>query len=185
MVGQRPSDVFDGAPAVELRDLIAFASRLLTRMELQPSHLSARVPRTPYIVVKARGGTPAMSRDHTCLCDLDGNPLAGRELPAEVPLHLAIYRARPDVTAIGHTHQPAATALLTKTSDARNDIPRYPSSEQISTSERGIELARILGPASIAHLHNHGMAIVGSSIDDVAARAAELELWARLHEAAP
>ena len=176
------ADVFGSAPAVELRDVIAFASRLLTRMGVRPSHLSARLPGTPYIVVKARGGAPEMTRDHTCLCDLDGNTLAGRELPAEVPLHLEIYRARSDVHAIGHTHQPAATAVLTALPGEREDIPRYPSSEQIATTERGVELARILGGAPMAHLHDHGMAIVGTSIDEVAARAAELELWARLRD---
>ena len=91
---------------------------------------------------------------------------------------------RPDVTAIGHTHQPVATKLLTATPGVRSDIPRYPSSEQISTTERGIELARILGSTSMAHMHDHGMAIVGTSIDEVAARAADLELWARLNEKA-
>jgi ribulose-5-phosphate 4-epimerase/fuculose-1-phosphate aldolase len=175
-------DVFGSAPALELRDTIASACRLLGRMGVQPSHLSARLPGTPYIVVKARGVSPELNRDHMCLCDLDGNALAGRELPAEVPLHLEIYRARPDVHAIGHTHQPIATAILTKTASVRGDIPRYPSQEQISTTERGVELARVLGGAAMAHLHEHGMAIVGTSVDEVAARAAELELWARLHE---
>jgi ribulose-5-phosphate 4-epimerase/fuculose-1-phosphate aldolase len=164
--------------------LIVFATRLLTRMCIQPSHLSARVPGTPYIVVKARGASLELKRDHTCLCDLDGNTLAGRELPAEVPLHLEIYRSRPDVGAIGHTHQPVATLLLTNTPSARTDIPHYPSSELINTTERGVELARTLGTAAMAHLNGHGMAIVGINIDEVTARAAELELWARLHEKA-
>jgi L-fuculose-phosphate aldolase len=41
----------------------------------------------------------------------DGAVRPGRRLPSrELPLHLAIYRARPDVGAIVHTHSPHATA---------------------------------------------------------------------------
>ena len=43
---------------------------------------------------------------------LDGDPVerAGGEPSLEWPLHAAIYRARPDVGAVVHTHSPYATA---------------------------------------------------------------------------
>jgi L-fuculose-phosphate aldolase len=50
---------------------------------------------------------------------LDGTELDGAAVEAplaptsELPLHLAIYRARPEAGAIVHTHSPAATALST------------------------------------------------------------------------
>jgi L-fuculose-phosphate aldolase len=45
---------------------------------------------------------------------LDGTVVEGPLAPtSELPLHLAIYAARPEVSAIVHTHSPAATALST------------------------------------------------------------------------
>jgi L-fuculose-phosphate aldolase len=43
---------------------------------------------------------------------LDGAPHRGPLLPSsETPFHLAIYHARPDISAIVHCHSPHATAL--------------------------------------------------------------------------
>jgi L-fuculose-phosphate aldolase len=43
---------------------------------------------------------------------LDGTAPQGRLLPSsETPFHLAIYRARPELSAIVHCHSPHATAL--------------------------------------------------------------------------
>src|SRR5215469_4991566 len=45
---------------------------------------------------------------------LDGTAVDAPLAPtSELPLHLAIYAARPEVGAIVHTHSPAATALST------------------------------------------------------------------------
>jgi L-fuculose-phosphate aldolase len=45
---------------------------------------------------------------------LDGTPVEAPLAPtSELPLHLAVYAARPEVRAIVHTHSPAATALST------------------------------------------------------------------------
>jgi L-fuculose-phosphate aldolase len=47
---------------------------------------------------------------------LDGAPVEARLAPSsELPLHLAVYAARPEAGAIVHTHSPAATALSTLT----------------------------------------------------------------------
>lgn len=44
--------------------------------------------------------------------DLDGRRLEGRFVPSsELPMHLAIYRQRPDVRAICHAHPPVATGF--------------------------------------------------------------------------
>jgi L-fuculose-phosphate aldolase len=43
---------------------------------------------------------------------LDGTPVEAPLAPtSELPLHLAVYAARPDAGAVVHTHSPAATAL--------------------------------------------------------------------------
>jgi L-fuculose-phosphate aldolase len=50
----------------------------------------------------------------------DGTPSAGRRRPSsELPLHLAVFAARPDLRAIVHTHSPFATTF----SVAHREIP--------------------------------------------------------------
>jgi ribulose-5-phosphate 4-epimerase/fuculose-1-phosphate aldolase len=167
--------------ALGLREQIAFGCRVLHRLGVAPSHISARLPNSAYVVVKTRGGSPGgTTRDQVCVVNMDGKLVAGEgEPPAELPLHLEIYRVRADVDAIGHTHQPSATALIGTPDAARSDVPTYPYSDQIRTTEQGSALARALGAAAMVHLRDHGMAITGASVDEVVARAVELETWAR------
>jgi L-fuculose-phosphate aldolase len=50
--------------------------------------------------------------DDICTIDMEGNQLAGkRKRTSEIMLHLAIYKARPDVKAVIHSHPPHATAF--------------------------------------------------------------------------
>src|SRR5437867_2646305 len=47
-----------------------------------------------------------------CMVDLEGNQISGkRKRTSEINLHLAIYKARPDVKAVIHSHPPHATAF--------------------------------------------------------------------------
>jgi L-fuculose-phosphate aldolase len=66
-----------------------------------------RVLCTPTGVSKGR-----MSAEDLIVCDLDGRKIEGqRERTSEINMHLAIYRRRPDVRAVVHTHPPAATGF--------------------------------------------------------------------------
>src|SRR3954466_7054730 len=50
--------------------------------------------------------------DDICTVDLEGKQLSGkRKRTSEILLHLAIYKARPDVRAVVHSHPPHATAF--------------------------------------------------------------------------
>ena len=50
--------------------------------------------------------------DDICAVDLEGKQLGGkRKRTSEILLHLAIYKARPDVKAVVHSHPPHATAF--------------------------------------------------------------------------
>jgi ribulose-5-phosphate 4-epimerase/fuculose-1-phosphate aldolase len=53
-----------------------------------------------------------MNADDVCVLDLELNQVAGEHKPSvESGMHAAVYRARPDVNAIVHTHQVYASAL--------------------------------------------------------------------------
>src|SRR3954470_22509580 len=50
--------------------------------------------------------------DDICTVDLEGKQLSGKhKRTSEILLHLAIYKARPDVKAVVHSHPPHATAF--------------------------------------------------------------------------
>jgi len=47
-----------------------------------------------------------------CTVDIEGNQVSGkRKRTSEILLHLAIYKARPDIKAVVHSHPPHATAF--------------------------------------------------------------------------
>jgi L-fuculose-phosphate aldolase len=53
-----------------------------------------------------------MTPDMMVIVDTDGTKLAGdREASSELPMHLEIYRNRPDVNAVVHAHPPLATGF--------------------------------------------------------------------------
>jgi len=80
-------------------------------------HCSARIPGTDTVVIKPKHSTRTRSPeqlggDDMSIINLDGELIEGSERPpAECFIHTEIYRARPDVNAVVHTHQPAATTL--------------------------------------------------------------------------
>jgi L-fuculose-phosphate aldolase len=50
--------------------------------------------------------------DDLCVVDIEGKQVAGsRKRTSEILLHLSIYKARPDVRAVIHSHPPHATAF--------------------------------------------------------------------------
>jgi L-fuculose-phosphate aldolase len=53
-----------------------------------------------------------MSPDMLVITDYEGRKLAGERDPSsELPMHLAVYRRRADVTAVVHAHPPVATGF--------------------------------------------------------------------------
>jgi L-ribulose-5-phosphate 4-epimerase len=76
-------------------------------------NVSARDPQTGYVVIKPSGVRYEDLRpEHMAIVDLDGNQIEGDLKPSsDAASHLYIYRHRPDVNGIVHTHSPYATAF--------------------------------------------------------------------------
>src|SRR6478672_13112785 len=56
--------------------------------------------------------------DDICTVDMEGKQVAGkRKRTSEILMHLAIYKARPDVKAVVHSHPPHATAFAVASVD--------------------------------------------------------------------
>jgi L-ribulose-5-phosphate 4-epimerase len=182
-----------------LRELIALGCRILAKLELVDylGHVSARVPGTDMVLIRARGSEQGnqlhMTYKQVSLVNIDAVKIAGDfPVPDETKLHTEIYRARPDVNAVVHTHQPLATifgdlerpilpmqgvmAQVVK----QGAIPIYRSARKVTTTEHGAEVAKVLGEKEIVHLQNHGVTIAGQTVQEVVVNAIWLEHQAKL-----
>ncbi|MDZ4198363.1 MAG: class II aldolase/adducin family protein [Kiritimatiellia bacterium] len=115
----------------------------------------------------------------------DGCHVRGARKPStECPLHLAIYRARPDVGAIFHTHSPSATGLASIQEELRpllietlgylGGIATLPYARTASTA-----LAEAAATAARDHdtllLPNHGVVTLAADIETARQRCEILE----------
>jgi len=138
-----------------------------------------------------------MTLDDLVVVDLDGNVVEGERGPtSEKALHLACYRAFPEVGGVIHSHARFATmfAVVREAVPAAieevvvhvgGDVPvcEYRTT---GTDELGDEVASRLGDRSAVLLANHGMVTIGASpekalhVAGVVERTAEIVWGARL-----
>jgi L-fuculose-phosphate aldolase len=150
-------------------------------------HVSVRLAPEPLVLIKAAGvGLGGVEAHHVATVDLEGSNLTpGLALHDETALHLGIYRARPDVGAVVHTHPlsvQAATMLeLPEGIYSQDGVPfhrllsQYDTAELISDTGRGARFAACLGPNRGALLRSHGLVTVGADIVEATALALLLE----------
>jgi L-fuculose-phosphate aldolase len=133
----------------------------------------------------------AMLPDDIVEIDLEGRRTGGSERKAssEWPFHAAIYKARPDATAIVHTHSPYATAL----SCARRDIPAFHymialgGGADIRCATYATFGTQALADNAVAALEgrravllaNHGVITIGQTLAGAQTLAGEVENLAR------
>lgn len=178
----------------ELRELVAQAGQVLTALGLVDylGHASARVPGTDRVVVKPKHSPAvrsmaALGPADMVVVDLDGTLVDGTARPpAEVFIHTEIYRARPDVGAVVHTHQRAATlagvlglpirpVLHVPATFVPSDPPTWPHPVLVDTAGRGRDLAAALGDERFCHLQGHGIVSVAADVREATVGAAMLE----------
>jgi L-ribulose-5-phosphate 4-epimerase len=95
--------------------IVATARLLVARGYLMATggNLSMRIPGSDaFAITPSNYDYLKMTPQDVCVLDLDLHPLAGERKPSvEAGMHAAIYRVRPDVNAVVHTHQVYASAL--------------------------------------------------------------------------
>jgi len=190
------------APDPGLIDKLVVANRILYGRSVVDGfgHVSARHDNSPGHFLLARNLAPGLvRRDDIMVFDLDGAALdgAGRRVYLERFIHGEIYRARPDVQAIVHSHSPSVIPF---------GVTRYPlrpvfhasgflgegaalfeirevaadTDMLISTGALGAALARALGSRSAVLMRGHGSTVVGVSLEQVVYRAIYTEVNAKL-----
>jgi ribulose-5-phosphate 4-epimerase/fuculose-1-phosphate aldolase len=142
-------------------------------------HMSARSAPAERFWLKGAGlGLEEITPTDFLELDLDGNVLAGtRGRHLEYPIHSEIYRRRPDVGAVVHTHPLYATAFGALLSELRPlthegsffvppPMPKFDqTSDLITTPELGTAVAQVLGDRQALFLVKHGIIVVGDSIE--------------------
>ncbi|NKY97606.1 L-ribulose-5-phosphate 4-epimerase [Nocardiopsis alborubida] len=98
-----------------LRTLVCALHAELPRWNLvtwTSGNVSARVPGADLMVIKPSGVSyDDLAPADMVVCDLDGRPVEGDHRPSsDTSAHAYVYRARPDVGGVAHTHSPYATA---------------------------------------------------------------------------
>ena len=150
-------------------------------------HVSARVPGTNRIVINSRDASrEIVQAANIVTVDLDGNKVAGKEgEPDETWMHLSIYRARPDVMSVVHSHALYSTAftiarkpllpVTVRGAIFADGVPEYPEAGKIVNREQGDTLAEALGSHRAVLLRMHGAAVVGAYLEEAFAATIQFE----------
>ena len=189
-------------PDPALVDKLVLANRILYDQGVVDGlgHVSVRHDSMPDVFLLSCSRAPGLVvKDDIDCFDLDGNAAsASVNRPyLERYIHGGIYRARPDVIAVVHSHSPNVIAFgatgnrlrpifhmagFLGGGSAHYDI-RDASGDTdllVRSSELGRYLAAALGRHSCVLMRGHGSTTVGASIEQVVYRAIYAEVNARL-----
>jgi len=133
--------------------------------------------------------------DDVLVCDLDVEPVLGDGVPSSESLaHIAIYRARPDVGAVIHTHSVHASAFAVSgrpipcvldeqvvSLGGAIEVAEYASSASEELAERAVAA---LGDRAAVLLRHHGVIGVGADLEEAAGVVELVERVARICVAA-
>lgn len=171
------------AARAELVDAI----RMLERANVVDynGHFSARVGGNRLLINSGPSVRGALKPADIIAIDMDGKPLDGNvPPPLEFHLHAEIYRARPEVNAVVHTH-PRWSTYLSMTGTPYKPvyaqgvllgaIPTFDSPNSINTKPMGQQLAKELGDRPSILLKSHGVTVVGADIVEAFTLAIYLE----------
>jgi ribulose-5-phosphate 4-epimerase/fuculose-1-phosphate aldolase len=194
-------DYADLDPAIAA-DLVA-ANHILAHNGVLDSfgHVSVRDPRDPNRYLQMQAIAPRdVSVADLITFDLDSNAVnaRGRPIYRERFIHGQIYKLRPDVNAVVHSHSPTVIPFSVTEKPLRaifhnghflgQATPvweiRAAAGEQnnmlVLTNELGRSLAEALGEGSVVLMRGHGNAVAGPDLKTAVFRAIYTEVNAKL-----
>jgi len=180
------------AESLHLRRELAYACRILAangQNDTVYGHVTYRETGAQTFWMKPSTlGLDEITPETLIRVDLEGNIVEG-ELPRhlEFPIHAEIFRTRPTITCVVHTH-PIYSIAFAATGEPLHavshegaqftppDVPRFTrTSDLIITRELGEEVARTMGGSLACYLINHGIVVAGNTIDQAVVSAINLE----------
>lgn len=165
-------------------------------------HVSVRSPDNPDHYFLARNMAPGLvTREDLIEFDLDGNVVDGdtRKVYLERYIHGEIYRARPDVMAVVHSHSPSVVPFsVVKSSPLRpvchmsgfigrqapnfeiRDVAGDATDLLITSPKLGAALSDTLGNNTVVLMRGHGSTVVAPTLKQAVYRAVYVEVNAKL-----
>ena len=184
-----------------LEDIVA-ANRILADQGVLDGfgHVSLRHPKNPERYFLSCSRAPELvSRDDIMEYDLDSNPVdpRGRAMYLERFIHGEIFRSRPEVNAVVHTHSPSIVPFAASSVALRPiyhmsgflaaGVPVFEIREAAGMTDLlirdpalGRALAKSLGAKPVALMRGHGNVVVAESLQLAVYRAIYTEVNARL-----
>ncbi len=165
-------------------------------------NVSGRDPETGYVIIKPSGVKYEDLRpEHLVVLDVNGNRIEGDlKASSDTASHLYIYRQRPDVNGIVHTHSPYATAFaavgqpipvyLTALADEFGGPIPCGGFALIGGEEIGKVVVEAIGSSPAVLLKNHGVFTLGKNAEAAVKAAVMTEdaartVWYALQLGAP
>lgn len=183
-------------------DDLVIATKILVNEQVIDGfgHVSVRNPERSDRYFMTRDNYGGFNEENYIIeLDLDSNPCKHKEIKPSLErfIHGEIYRARPDVNAIVHTHSPALIPFgVSKTplqplyhmcGFLAAGSPIFDIQDKhgmtnmlVQSSELGHDLALSLGKSALVLMRGHGATIVGTSLKEAVFRAVYATINAHL-----
>lgn len=178
----------------EIRRAVAETARQMSLRGLThgaSGNVSARIGDGVFAVTPTGMPHATQAAADVVLVDGAGNTVDGTRRPtSELPMHLSVYRHRPDVGAVVHTHSDMATtfAVLGENLPAVHYVLGFAGPRVLcapyatyGTQELGANALEALGDRYAALLGNHGVLAVGPSLGAALTVAESVEVVAGLY----
>ena len=166
---------------------VAIATRVLAVLGLfdMHGHISIREGDVMYICDRGASRLTVPLDQIAAVRISDGERLSKAMPPSETALHLAAYRAKPEIGSAAHYHPLHATAFavagkpLEVASNAGayfgGTIPVHDNPELIRSDALGAPVTKDMGAASAVLLRGHGALVVGGDVQECVTAALYLE----------
>jgi ribulose-5-phosphate 4-epimerase/fuculose-1-phosphate aldolase len=191
-----------GPVAASVLEDLAAASRILAAQNVVDAfgHVSLRHPSAPDRYLMAKSISPArVTPEDIIEYDLDSNPVNanGRGSFLERFIHGEIFKARPDVMSVVHSHSPSVVpfglvgvpmqAMFHNAGFIAAGVPVFDIAEKfgatdmlVGTIEKGEALIEVMGNYNIVLMRGHGSVACGPTLQTAVFRAVYTEVNARI-----
>lgn len=185
---------------LDLAHHLSLANRILVRHGVLDAfgHISVRAPDGDGFLLSRNLAPELVTPEDVLSFDAWGHTTDERRVYVETPLHAAIYRSRPDVRAVLHSHSPgivtlgvSATPMVAVSHMASFlglDTPVFDIADEfgdatdllIRDDRRADALAETLGSRAYCLLRGHGSVAVGETIAEAVFRGVYAEVNASI-----